>query len=52
MRGKTHGDTVTARVGFPQRKKIVVEREKDGILNQYAGAGYGAKWGFINLLFD
>ena len=29
-----------------------MEREKDRILNQYTGAGYGAKQGFINLVFD
>ena len=29
-----------------------VEREKDKILNQYAGAGYGTKRGVINLVFD
>merc|ERR1712086_476948 len=39
-------------VGFPQVKKIVVEREADEILNQYAGAGHGTKRGFINLVFD
>ena len=52
MKGKTHTDKVTAGVGFPQIKKIVVEREKDDILNQYAGAGYSAKQGFINIVFD
>ena len=30
----------------------MVEREKDKILSQYAGAGYGAKRGFINLVFN
>merc|ERR1712086_960315 len=39
-------------VGFPQVKKIVVEREADEILNQYIGAGYGTKQGFMNLVFD
>ena len=39
-------------VGFPQVKKIVVQREAEKILNQYTGAGYGTKWGFINLVFD
>jgi hypothetical protein len=52
MKGKTHGDKATTGVGFPQIKKIVVEREKDEILNQYAGAGYGTKRGVINLVFD
>ena len=52
MKGKTHGDKVTAGVDFPQIKKIVVEREKDNILNQYAGAGYGTKQDFMNLVFD
>ena len=52
MKGKTHGDKVTAGVGFPQIKKILVEREKDEILNQYTDAGYGAKRDFINLVFD
>ena len=53
MKGKTHGDKVsTTGVGFPQIKKIVVEREKDEILIQYTGAGYRTKQGFINLVFD
>ena len=30
----------------------MVEKEKDKILNQYTGAGYGTKQGFINLVFD
>ena len=33
-------------------KKILVERKANKILNQYAGAGCGTKWGFINLVFD
>ena len=37
MKGKTHGNKTTTGVGFPQIKKIVVEREKEEILNQYAG---------------
>ena len=49
---KTHGDKVTTGVGFPQIKKIAVEREKDNILNQYVGTGYGIKRGVINLVFD
>ena len=52
MKGKTHGSKTSTGVGFPQIKKIVVEREADKILNQYAGAGYGTKRGFINLVFD
>ena len=52
MKGKTHGDKITTGVHFPQIKKIVVESEKDEILSQYAGARYGAKRGFINLVFD
>ena len=38
-------------MGFPQIKRTVVEREMDEILNQYAGAGYGARRGVINLIF-
>ena len=45
--GKTHGNKTTPGIGFPQINKTVVEREKEDILNQYAGAGYG-----INLIFD
>ena len=30
----------------------MVEREKDDILNSYAGAGYRTKQGFINHVFD
>ena len=52
MKGKTHGSKATTGVSFPQITKIVVEREKDEILNQYAGAGYGTKRGVINLVFD
>ena len=46
------GEKISTGVGFPQVKKILVEREADEILNQYTGAGYGTKWGFINLVFD
>ena len=52
MKGKTHGSKTTTGVGFPQMKKIVAEREKYEILNQYSGAGYGTKQGVINLVFD
>jgi hypothetical protein len=41
MKGKTHGSKTTTGVGFPQIKQRVIEREKDEILNQYTGAGYG-----------
>ena len=40
-KGKPNGSTANTWAGFPQIKKIVVEREKEGILNQYVGAGYG-----------
>ena len=52
MKGKTHGSKTSTGVGFPQVKKIVVEREAEEILNQYTGAGYGTKRGFINLVSD
>ena len=49
---KSHDSKATKEVGFPQIKTIVVEQEKEDILNQYAGAGYGTKQGVSNLLFD
>ena len=48
MKGKTHGNKTSTGVGFPQVKKIVIEREAEEIRNQYTGAGYGMKRGFIN----
>ena len=51
MKDKTHRSKTITVVGFPQITKIVVEREKDKILNQYADAGYGTKWGVINIVF-
>ena len=50
--GKTRGGKVTTGVNFPQIKKIVVEREKENILNQNTGAGYATKQSVINLLFN
>ena len=52
MKGKTHGSKNSTGVSFPQTAKIVVEKKKYNILNQYAVAGYGTKGGVINLVFD
>ena len=52
MKVKTHGSKISTGVSFPQITKIAIEREKDEILNQYTGAGYGTKRGVINLVFD
>ena len=51
-KGKAHKNKTTMGISFPHTSKIVVEQEREKILNQYEGAGYGVKRGFINLIFD
>ena len=52
IKGKTCGSKITTGVGFEQIKKTVVEREKDKILDQYAGAVYRTKRGVLDLVFN
>ena len=50
--GQDKWEQIHHRGGIPPNKKIVAERDKGNILNQYIGAGYGTKRGIINLVFD
>ena len=46
----TNRNKTTLGISFPQIS-IVVEQEKEELLNQYEGSGYGSKRVFINLIF-
>ena len=52
MKGKSRGSKATTDVGVQQIKKLVLEKEKDDILNRYTGAGYWTKRGVIHCVFD
>ena len=51
-KGITYRNKTTTEIGFSLKSKIVVEQEKEYILNQYPGAEYRAKRGAIDLIFD
>ena len=56
-RGTTSGTGTQHLLNYDQhdeyeQTKLLEVRRKDKILSQYTGAGYGAKRGFINLVFD